>query len=67
MARTYKDMRAPAGAQQRDMARQRKADNRVRTSVVLTFGYHKEPRPSQLTRGERPWRLAKWRLEGGDV
>lgn len=65
MAKTYKDMRfsSEASARRIESARQRKADRRTRTSVSLHFG-NDQFRPSQLTKAERPWRLAKWRLEG---
>lgn len=65
MARTYKDMRLTAEVSARHIAgaRQRKQDRRVQQSVALHFGSD-QFRPSQLTKSERPWRLAKWRLEG---
>lgn len=65
MAKTYKDMRFSAEQSARRIgdARQRKTDRRARTSVSLHYG-NDQFRPSQLTKNERPWRLAPWRLAG---
>lgn len=65
MAKTYKDMRftAERAARRVDSGRQRKYEQRTRSSVALHFGLD-QFRPTPLTKNERPARLASWRLEG---
>lgn len=65
MAKTYKDMRLSTERSVRRVegGRQNKMERRARSAVSLHFGFDKV-RPTQLTKGERPWRLAKWRLAG---
>lgn len=65
MAKTYKDMRLSTERSVRRIegGRQNKYERRARSAVSLHFGFDKV-RLSPLTKGERPHRLARWRLAG---